>query len=128
VIQGDGVDRSSAEHAALAEEMLAIIDRALRQLSPLCQRIFHLSRVEALSQAAIAEALGISRRTVEDNLRRALDPLRPPLQVPQRLTYRPRQADLRVLFWLFFTLVIPHRCISCNPPNPPHASAVRRCR
>lgn len=69
---GDGVDHRSAETAALAEEALERVDQALCELSPLCQRIFHLSRVQGLTQAAIAKQLGISRRTVEDNLRRAL--------------------------------------------------------
>ncbi len=69
---GDAVDHRSAETTALAQEALEQIDKALRELSPLCQRIFHLSRVRGLTQAAIAKQLGISRRTVEDNLRRAL--------------------------------------------------------
>ncbi|MGH8472967.1 MAG: RNA polymerase sigma factor [Gammaproteobacteria bacterium] len=71
-LYGDPVDHRRAESSALAQEALQRIDQALRELSPLCQRVFHLSRVQGLTQAAIAKQLGISRRTVEDNLRRAL--------------------------------------------------------
>jgi len=68
----DAEDRRSAETVALAEEQVEELAKALAQLSPLCQRIFYLNRFEALKHREIAEKLGISIRTVEDNLKRAL--------------------------------------------------------
>ncbi|MDD5033685.1 MAG: RNA polymerase sigma factor [Methylococcaceae bacterium] len=68
----DTADRRSAETVFLAEKQLDELVKALAQLSPLCQRIFYLSRFEGLKQREIAEKLNISLRTVEDNLRRAL--------------------------------------------------------
>lgn len=65
-------DLRSAENAMLAGEQLERVVAALEELSPQCQRIFYLSRFEGRRQKDIAAALGISVRTVEENLRRAL--------------------------------------------------------
>jgi RNA polymerase sigma-70 factor (ECF subfamily) len=60
------------ETLALDQERLALFVQALEELSPLCQRIFYLNRFEGLRHKEIARQLGISVRTVEDNLKRAL--------------------------------------------------------
>ncbi|MGH8549392.1 MAG: RNA polymerase sigma factor [Methylococcales bacterium] len=60
------------ETQALDEERLALFVRALAELSPLCQRIFHLNRFDGKKHKEIAAQLGISVRSVEDNLKRAL--------------------------------------------------------
>lgn len=67
-------DRRSqdGETQVLDEERLALFVRALAELSPLCQRIFYLNRFDGLKHKEIAAQLGISIRTVEDNLKRAL--------------------------------------------------------
>ncbi|BBL71161.1 RNA polymerase sigma factor [Methylogaea oryzae] len=65
-------DCRSAETVVMAEEQLDSVAAALAELSPLCQRIFYLNRFEGRKHKDIAERLGISVRTVEDNLARAL--------------------------------------------------------
>ena len=66
------VETRTAETIALAKEQLDLVNKALTELSPLCQRIFYLNRFEGLKHREIAERLQISKRTVEDNLKRAL--------------------------------------------------------
>ncbi|WNB77792.1 RNA polymerase sigma factor [Methylomonas koyamae] len=68
----DAPDLRCAETVALGEQALDSLIGSLAQLSPLCQRIFYLNRFEGLKQREIAEQLGISVRTVEDNIKRAL--------------------------------------------------------
>ncbi len=65
--------RSNAEHILLAKEELQIVVEALKDLSPLCQQIFVLNRLEGMKHSAIATQLGISRSTVEKNIARALN-------------------------------------------------------
>ncbi|MCI0652950.1 MAG: RNA polymerase sigma factor [Methylococcaceae bacterium] len=60
------------ETQVLDEERLTLFVRALAELSPLCQRIFYLNRFDGLKHKEIARQLGVSIRTVEDNLKRAL--------------------------------------------------------
>jgi RNA polymerase sigma factor (sigma-70 family) len=65
-------DPRCTETVVLGEQELDRLIDALAALSPLCQRIFYLNRFEGLKQREIAEALNISIRTVEDNIKRAL--------------------------------------------------------
>ncbi|MGB0910812.1 MAG: RNA polymerase sigma factor [Nitrospirales bacterium] len=66
------VETRTGESILLAKEQLQLVCHALEELSPLCQRIFYLNRFEGLKHREIAERLHISKRTVEDNLKRAL--------------------------------------------------------
>lgn len=66
------IETRTAETIALAKEQLTQVNEALSELSPLCQRIFYLNRIEGLKHREIAERLTISKRTVEENLKRAL--------------------------------------------------------
>ncbi|MDR4501825.1 MAG: sigma-70 family RNA polymerase sigma factor [Nitrospirales bacterium] len=66
------VDIRTPETIALAKEQLRQINEALGELSPLCQRIFYLNRIQGLKHREIAERLAVSKRTVEENLKRAL--------------------------------------------------------
>lgn len=54
------------------EELEALVRRALDQLPPRCREIFVLSRFEDLSNQEIADRLGISKRTVEVQISKAL--------------------------------------------------------
>ncbi|WFP50864.1 RNA polymerase sigma factor [Methylomonas sp. EFPC3] len=68
----DAPDLRCAETVALSEQALDSLIGSLAELPPLCQRIFYLNRFEGMKQREIAEQLGISVRTVEDNIKRAL--------------------------------------------------------
>lgn len=63
------------------EEMEHDIDCVLRTLPQKCQEIFVMSRINHLSNQEIAEKLGISKRTVENQLTHALKILRFSLKV-----------------------------------------------
>ena len=56
---------------ALVREALESIDRLLNGLPERVRQTFILSRLEGLSQPAIAQQLGVSLATVERDLRRA---------------------------------------------------------
>lgn len=63
-----------------ASELQALIDRAIDQLPERCRIIFVLSRFEELSYAEIADHLGISVKTVENQISKALKGLRATLE------------------------------------------------
>lgn len=58
------------------EELQQELDQYLNQLPKRCKEIFHLSRVEHLSNQDIADRLGISKKTIENQLTVALKHLR----------------------------------------------------
>lgn len=83
------VERRDAVHAAgateapavgvgavVAEELAVALHAAVAALPPRCREVFTLSRGRGLSYAEIAEALGISIKTVEAQMGRALRALR----------------------------------------------------
>ncbi|MDO9613060.1 MAG: sigma-70 family RNA polymerase sigma factor, partial [Bacteroidota bacterium] len=57
-------------------EFKKILDAAVDQLAPKCREIFLLSKFEDLSNREIAEKLGISVKTVENQMTIALKKLR----------------------------------------------------
>lgn len=59
-----------------ARELHAAVTIAVRELPPRCREVFELSRVDGLKYAEIAEALGISQKTVEAQMGKALRILR----------------------------------------------------
>ncbi len=61
---------------AVAAELGAAVAAAVAELPPRCREVFTLSRARGLSYAEIAEALGISVKTVEAQMGRALRTLR----------------------------------------------------
>ena len=58
------------------EQSLAALKEALMTLKPRCRRVFLLRVAEGLSYEAIASALGVSKRTVEREMKHALDTCR----------------------------------------------------
>ncbi len=62
----------SPEHMVYLGERLRALQRLLDCLPPRCRDVFWLYRIEGLSQPEIAIRLGISRKTVEYHLKRAL--------------------------------------------------------
>jgi RNA polymerase sigma-70 factor, ECF subfamily len=68
---------STAADAALGEtELESAVRQAVAELPPRCREVFELSRVRGLKYQEIAETLGISIKTVETQMGRALKSLR----------------------------------------------------
>lgn len=59
-----------------ADEFRKILDAAIDQLAPKCKEIFMLSKLEGLSNKEIAGRLGLSVKTVENQMTIALKKLR----------------------------------------------------
>lgn len=70
------IQEESEEEKIFVRELQALIDHTVRRLSPQRQRIYRLSREHGLSNQEIALRLGISKRTVENQLTAALAVLR----------------------------------------------------
>ncbi|MBP5365940.1 MAG: RNA polymerase sigma-70 factor [Bacteroidales bacterium] len=67
---------NSTEELIEAAELEVRLMNAIDKLAPQCKRIFQMSRFEGVSNAEIAESLGISKRTVETQISNALQTLR----------------------------------------------------
>jgi RNA polymerase sigma-70 factor (family 1) len=59
-------------HQVIFDEMFENLDRLVKQMPPERQKIFKLSREEGLSSEEIARKLDLSKRTVENQLYRAI--------------------------------------------------------
>ncbi len=66
----------AADHAHGAAELRAAVHRTLAALPERCRLTFLLNREQGLSYAQVAEALGVSVKTVETQIARALVVLR----------------------------------------------------
>ncbi|WP_396590982.1 sigma-70 family RNA polymerase sigma factor [Allomuricauda sp. R78024] len=60
-----------------------IIEKSLTELPPRCQQVFRLSRMESASNEEIAQRLGISKRSVENQMSIALKSIRQNLRLAQ---------------------------------------------
>lgn len=65
-----------ADQPVVAAELADAVRAAVADLPPRCREVFELSRVDGLRYAEIAEALGISEKTVEAQMGKALRVLR----------------------------------------------------
>ena len=66
VIHGDEVDdEPPADEALAARQRLALVLKAVEELPPQVRQAFRLHKLEGLSQAETAQALGVSRSSVE---------------------------------------------------------------
>ncbi len=65
-----------ADEAMLSEERTQMVRAAVDRLPPRCREVFELVRLEGLSYADTAAALGISPKTVDAQLGKALRRLR----------------------------------------------------
>lgn len=65
-----------ADHAVVEQEQDVAVHAALRALPERCREVFELSRFDQLSHAEIAEVMGITTKTVEAHMARALRALR----------------------------------------------------
>lgn len=69
-----------ADEEAAEQELSAAVQEAINRLPPRCREVFLLSRDGGLTYAEIANTLGISVKTVETQMGRALKALRLALQ------------------------------------------------
>jgi RNA polymerase sigma-70 factor (ECF subfamily) len=65
-----------ADAPMVAGELSEAVQETIRGLPPRCREIFELSRVHGLKYAEIAESLGISQKTVEAQMGKALKIMR----------------------------------------------------
>ncbi|MFC0515286.1 RNA polymerase sigma-70 factor [Mucilaginibacter angelicae] len=76
-IESDHLSESNTGEIRLQDfELKNELDKYLNQLPERCHEIFNLSRIEHLSNQDIADRLGISKKTVENQLTIALKHLR----------------------------------------------------
>ena len=79
-------DYSLADSMASADQILdrdnlkKIVDEIVERLPEKCRQVFVLSRVDGLSQKEIADQLGISKKTIENHMTKALKTLRSELK------------------------------------------------
>lgn len=67
----DFVDRLSPDRRLMAAEELAVLEQALRELSPAYRRAFILHRFEEWSTADVARELGVQERMARNYISRA---------------------------------------------------------
>lgn len=65
-----------ADQPIIARELADAVQVAFEDLPPRCREIFELSRIHGLKYAEIAESLGISQKTVEAQMGKALRVMR----------------------------------------------------
>jgi len=70
------VERSNIQRVLETSELQSIIDKAIDSLPERCRVDFSLSRLEQKSHKEIAEALGISTKTIENQITKALKVIR----------------------------------------------------
>ena len=70
----------ASDQPVVAGELAEAVKIALDELPPRCREVFDLSRVHGLKYAEIAESLGISQKTVEAQMGKALRILRARLE------------------------------------------------
>ena len=73
------VDSAKTDGALLYRELRAEVEKAIDRLPPQQQLVFRMNRIEGLSYADIAKTLGVSERTVQNHMIRALRLLAPNL-------------------------------------------------
>ncbi|MGE4586162.1 MAG: RNA polymerase sigma-70 factor [Mangrovibacterium sp.] len=56
----------------MLDELKSQIENALNKLSPACRKVFEMSRFEGMKQQQIADKLGLSVKTVETHISKAL--------------------------------------------------------
>lgn len=73
-------DTETGEQQLLYSELAETISKAIERLPAACRTVFQLSRFESLSYREIAQELGISIKTVENQMGKALQRLREVLE------------------------------------------------
>jgi len=93
IIDSLSVSSADIEDQYNLEATQKVIDRSLEDLSPRCQQIFTLSRMDDVPNEEIALELGISKRSVENQVSLALEVIRKHLATLHNFS---------LLYFLFF--------------------------
>ena len=75
-IRGESSSSPRADSALVHEELDVAVQKAVQALPDRCREVFELSRVHGLKYAEIAKTLGISVKTVESQMGKALRHMR----------------------------------------------------
>ena len=75
-VRGESSSTPHADAAVIEEELDVAVQRAVQSLPDRCREVFELSRVHGLKYAEIARQMGISVKTVEAQMGKALRMLR----------------------------------------------------
>ena len=75
-VRGESSSTPQADVGVVEEELDVAVQRAVQSLPDRCREVFELSRVHGLKYAEIAKTLGISVKTVEAQMGKALRTLR----------------------------------------------------
>jgi len=78
------LDSVDPEQLMTLMELQNQLDRAIETLPPRCKQIFIMSRMEALSYHEISEILGVSEKTVENHIVKALQLIRQVITIINR--------------------------------------------
>lgn len=76
----DAISSSDPAHDTMHSELSLSVNKAIQDLPPRCREVFALSRQHGLTHTEIAEVLGISQKTVENQIGRAIKILRKTLK------------------------------------------------
>lgn len=76
---------NSTEETVFLNELIRNIEKEVKHLPPQCRNVFELSRKENKTNREIAEVLGISEKTVEGHLTKAIKQLKACLTDVRRL-------------------------------------------
>ncbi len=90
--------KPSADQILDRNNLEEVIDNIIQSLPKKCRQVFKLSRIEGLSQNEISEQLGISKKTIENHMTKALKTLRNELKRKEFL--------ISIFFLIKFDLLI----------------------
>ncbi len=76
IIAQERVEEDNLENEIQTVELQYKISEIIEELPARCKRIFKMNRIEGMKNDEIAEALGLSKRTVETQISKALKILR----------------------------------------------------
>ena len=92
----------SPERSYLIEELKDQINRAVGSLPPRCRQVFELIRYEGLTHREAAETLGVSIKTIENQMTLAIKKITRELEVYLRNSEKVPYKSLAIILFLYF--------------------------